>query len=266
MFRFLIAVQLAAFLLGSTSVVLANEAEKSPQTMTRLFAAYAKFKMADYAGAREIWEKIGTGGQGEALFNLAILYEDGLGVAPNVEYALMLYRKAGTAGSRSAQYRLGQLLLNGERTSRNEAEATQWLERAAEQGDEDAAALLKGLEGNSTTAQTDVAVKAFNSGDYSRAATLWRKRADSGEANAQARLAWLYEAGLGVERDMEEAAHLFGFAAKAGEVEAQYALAVMLKTGSGVEQDPEQSMIWLKKAAAQGHPSAIAALQEFSNN
>ncbi|MBC8269196.1 MAG: sel1 repeat family protein [Rhodospirillaceae bacterium] len=258
-------IALIAFLSFSPSHVFADEAANSPQVMTRLFAAYAKFKMADYSGAREIWEKIGAAGQGEALFNLAILYEDGLGVKPSMEHALMLYRKAGTAGSRSAQYRLGQLLLDEKNPFRNEAEATHWLERAAEQGDEDAATLLANQEGNIAVVPTRPAEQAFNRGDYAKAASLWRKRTNDGDANAQSRLAWLYEAGLGVERDLQQAVSLFKLSAEAGSPEAQYALAVMLRTGSGTELDPTQSLIWLKKAAAQGHASAISALEEFAN-
>jgi len=257
-------IALMIFLSLSPSQAFAGEAERSPNVMTRLFAAYAKFKMADYGGARKIWEKLGESGAGEALFNLAILYEDGLGVKINPDYALMLYRRAGAAGSRSAQYRLGQLLLSGEKTPRNEVEAIHWLEHAAKQGDEDAAALVAKLEGSTAPISIDPAEQAFNVGDYAQAAFLWRQRAVNGDDNARTRLAWLYEAGLGVGRDLTKAAELFGLSAHAGDAEAQYALAILLRTGSGIGIDKEQSMLWLEKAAAQGHSSAKAALEEFS--
>jgi len=93
----------------------ADNDEDSHRVMTRMFKAYAKFKMADYTGARDIWESIGQGARGEALFNLAILYEDGLGVEVDLGRSLDLYRRAAALGSRSAQYRLGRLLSLGKR-------------------------------------------------------------------------------------------------------------------------------------------------------
>ena len=44
------------------------------------YKGYAEFKMARYVSARQIWEAIAATGNAEAHFNLAILYEDGLGV------------------------------------------------------------------------------------------------------------------------------------------------------------------------------------------
>ncbi len=157
-------------------------------------------------------------------------------------------------------------MLDGKKTARNKAEATHWLVSAVEQGYDDAAVLLAGLDGKIKATEIDAAEKAFNSGDYTKAATLWHQRADNGDVDAQSSLAWLYEVGLGVERNLKEAARMFRLAAKAGDVQAQYALAVMLKTGSGVEQDQEQSLMWLKKAAQRGHGPSISALKEFSNN
>ena len=48
--------------------------------------------------------------------------------------------------------------------------------------------------------------------------------------------------------------------AVAGDAEAQYAVAVMYRTGKGQPLDREQSLIWLKRAAGQNYPAAMAAL------
>lgn len=259
-------IALMAVLGVQPSEPLASEAEQSPRVMTRLFAAYAKFKMADYAGASEIWESIGAAGRGEAIFNLAILFEDGLGVKADMDHAMSLYRKAGVAGSRSAQYRLGRLLSEGGKIPGNRTEAIHWLRLAAGQGDTDAAALLVALEASPSGSGQDEAEQAFHNGDHGRAAQLWRHRAGQGDAHAGARLAWLYETGLGVERDLIEAERLFRISAEKGHAGAQFALAVMLRTGSGAKQKNDEALSWLRKAAAQGHPSAIAAIEEFSGD
>jgi TPR repeat protein len=69
----------------------------------------------------------------------------------------------------------------------------------------------------------------------------------------------MYEAGRGLPQDLSEAARRFEIAANAGQAEAQYALAVMYLTGRGKTRDEEMSMRWLKSAAAQDYPSALAA-------
>jgi TPR repeat protein len=97
------------------------------------------------------------------------------------------------------------------------------------------------------------------SDQHTQAAVLYRALAEAGDATAQARLAWAYEAGRGVALDLQEAARRFELAAEAGNPEAQYALAVMLRTGRGHAVDKERSAHWLDRAAAQGHPAAQAA-------
>ena len=93
-----------------------------------------------------------------------------------------------------------------------------------------------------------------------QAAAMYRDLADRGDARAQTRLAWMFEAGRGVDRDLQEAARRFELAARAGEAEAQYALAVMYRTGKGRERDMAQSAAWMGQAAAQNHPAAVAAV------
>jgi hypothetical protein len=48
--------------------------------------------------------------------------------------------------------------------------------------------------------------------------------------------------------------------------EAQYAIAVMYRTGRGQPKDIEQSMLWLKRAAEQKYPAAVAALAAETEN
>ena len=55
------------------------------------YKAYAEFKMAHYAAAREVWETLASVGNGDALFNLAILAEDGLGEPRDMARAEQLY-------------------------------------------------------------------------------------------------------------------------------------------------------------------------------
>ena len=224
------------------------------------YKAYAEFKMAHYAAAREVWQTLAGIGNGDALFNLGILAEDGLGEPKDMARAEALYTGAAAADNFKAQYRLGLLYFAGQQLPRNTMKARLYLTQAAVHGDKDAQAMLDQL------GQPDAALTPFaqaellgGSGQHVQAAAIYRTLAHSGDATAQTRLAWAYEAGRGVEQDLQEAARRFELAAQAGNAEAQYALAVMLRTGRGRVVDLEKSAEWLDRSAAQNYPAAQAA-------
>jgi TPR repeat protein len=224
------------------------------------YKAYAEFKMAHYDFAREVWQTLAEIGNGDALFNLGILAEDGLGEPRDLAKAEALYTSAANADNFKAQYRLGLLYFAGTQLPRDSQKARLYLTQAATHGDKDAREMLERL-GQPATNMTPFqqAELLGGSGQHAEAAALYRTLADAGDASAQTRLAWAYEAGRGVEPDLQEAARRFELAAQAGNAEAQYALAVMLRTGRGRAVDLEKSAQWLGLAAAQGHPAAQAA-------
>jgi uncharacterized protein len=157
-------------------------------------------------------------------------------------------------------YNAGTLL------ARDVEKARLYLALAAEGGDKDAVATLALLEQiNASRTGFQQAEWLSASGRHAEAAALYRELAAAGDRRAQTRLAWMHEAGQGVDRNLPEAARRFEIAADAGEAEAQYALAVMLLTGRGRVQDLAQSRLWLSRAAAQNHPPAMAALRAESN-
>ena len=77
-----------------------------------------------------------------------------------------------------------------------------------------------------------------------------------GNADGEAILAYLYENGLGVERDLQHAVNLYTKAARAGQPDAQFALGELALFGSGIERSPETAAGWYKLAARQGHARA----------
>lgn len=236
----------------------------SASPTVKLFKAYAEFKMANYDLAQGMWLSIQGSARAEALFNLGILYDQGLGVAADIDQALTYYRQAARLGSRSAAYQLGVLYLNDPRLLRDEGEAEHWLTVAAHDGDEDATRLLRQLAGEAKDDPLYRIQQLLRRGETEQAVSHLHQLAGQGDPRALTRLAWLYEAGLGVGKDLDQAARLFRQAAEAGHAPAQYALAVMLMTGSGQKQDVEAGITWLQKAADQGYASAIRALAAYS--
>lgn len=226
------------------------------------YKAYAEFKMAHYALAREVWETLAGVGNGDALFNLGILAEDGLGEPRSMPKAEALYTSAAQAGNFKAQYRLGMLYSAGVLLPKNIEKARLFLTLATRDGDKEALAVLQTLaQPARVRSPFEEAEWLGASGQPAEAAALYRQLADAGDRRAQTRLAWMLEAGRGVPRDLPEAARRFEVAALAGEAEAQYALAVMMRTGKGRDKDWVASAVWLQRAADQHHPAAMAALE-----
>lgn len=225
------------------------------------YKGYGEFKMAKYESARRIWEILATRGNPDALFNLAILAEDGLGEPKDAKKAIDLYTAAANAGGFKAQYRLGLLYSDGAIVPRDLDKARHYLGLAAANGNRDAIDKLASLgqpEGELTDYQR--AELLASRGKHGEAADLYRRLAGDGHVGAQTRLAWIYEAGRGVERSLEEAARLFTASAEKGDPEAQYAIAVMYRTGRGKPKDIPESERWMQLSANQGYPAARSAL------
>jgi TPR repeat protein len=226
------------------------------------YKGYGEFKMGKYESARQIWELLATRGNADALFNLAILAEDGLGEPKNMKKAEALYTAAANAGGFKAQYRLGMLYSAGVLLSKDPDKARRYLSMAGAGGDKDALEKLASLgtsDENLTAFQQ--AERLASSGRHREAAGRYAELAEQGNVTARTRLAWMYEAGRGVERSIEEAARLFSASAEANDPEAQYALAVMYKTGKGKPQSHSESATWMQRAAAQNYSAAVAAVK-----
>ncbi|MCV0394256.1 MAG: sel1 repeat family protein [Rhizobiaceae bacterium] len=202
----------------------------------------------DPAKAAELYGKAAEQGVPEAQFQYALILLDGEHAKKDRERAFTLMRSAADAGNRFAQFNYAQMLvgrepggeglrkavpyyelaagqgladaqyamaqvhMNGVGGRRvNEAEARRWLEKAALQ--------------NFDSAQVELGTMLVQSGEGEAAEKLgyqWLKRAaESGNVAGQIRLARLYRAGIGVERDPVEAGAWYILARRAGLTDRQ---------------------------------------------
>ena len=76
--------------------------------------------------------------------------------------------------------------------------------------------------------------------DNQEAAYWWSQAAEQGVVDAQARLGYMYEEGLGVGQDYGQAAKWYERAAAQGDAGAQNNLANLYEQGLGVTQDYER--------------------------
>lgn len=81
--------------------------------------------------------------------------------------------------------------------------------------------------------------------------------ADSGDPQAQAKLALAYLRGDGVASDTAAAARWTMAAANAGEPVAEYLLGAMYGQGDGVKADPVRGVAWIAQAAGHGNLKAM---------
>ncbi len=92
----------------------------------------------DLASAASWYRKAADKGHTGAQANLAAMYAEGRGVAPNALEAARWYRRAAEAGDVRAQYSLALMYHLGQGVTQDYDDAIRWYERAARQGDANA--------------------------------------------------------------------------------------------------------------------------------
>ncbi len=106
----------------------------------------------------------------------------------------------------------------------------------------------------------DVAIGAYNRGDFERAFSEFWSLAGQGHDGAQYGLGEIYYFGLGVRKDRAAAARWYRLAAEQGHAEAQFSLGFLYVRGEGVREDDVAAAYWYRLAAEQGHPGAQFAI------
>jgi|GEM_PF-1069992 len=108
--------------------------------------------------------------------------------------------------------------------------------------------------------------RAFNRQDYESALGHWRPLAESGHAEAQYGLGFMYETGWGVQRTANEALQWYRKSAEQGYAKAQYNLGMMYLVGNGVPADESMGLFWIQSAADQNDLRARARLSRMRAN
>lgn len=113
-----------------------------------------------------------------------------------------------------------------------------------------------GTEERSDLRQLVNGLRAFGQEDYPLATRLLSPLADKGVSEAQFYMGMMADAGLGVEKNVEQAFRWYLAAARSGHPNAQHNLAVAYAQGEGVEADPAKAVYWWEQAAKQGNADA----------
>lgn len=104
---------------------------------------------------------------------------------------------------------------------------------------------------------------AARAGNYAEARAVWIPLARHGNAEAQFRLGWLFENGLGTGKKPTNAVDWYAQAAAQGHASAQFNLGMMYTDGRGVWRNDTTAANYFRMAARQGHAKAAYNLGIF---
>jgi TPR repeat protein len=131
-FRFQILALGACFLVTTTFA----EEPKAPEKENANFkAGIAAYQANDLPLAYKGFLAAAKEGHADSQFNLALMYEKGIGVGKDEKEAVVWYGKSAAQGNAAAQFNLGVLYENGRGTKVDFAKANQWYRKASAQRD-----------------------------------------------------------------------------------------------------------------------------------
>ena len=245
-----------------------------------------ELKNKNFGIAVNMFQSAAAMGHAEAQYQLASLYQQGLGTTQSNEEAALWYRRAAEQGVVEAQYTLANMYLLGEGIQQDNAMARHWYQQAAAQGHAGAEHNLQNLTRLDPVPAPAPEATAVSSGNkVEEPAVQVMEAASSPEPvfpvtsevetpaapvettavvddGAISNAAVDYERGLAYSfgkdfpRDLKTAFTYFKKAAENNYAPAQYKLGVAYAYGEGTSRDLSQSAYWYQKAATQGHPIA----------
>jgi TPR repeat protein len=151
----------------------------------------------DYAGAAYWYHQASDHGEAQAVYELAILYRDGLGVPSNASQSFELLRKAAEANYAPAMSLLSDAYAE-QRTPVSGERATYWATRAAEAGDPKGWLTL-GFE------YSEGMLGGERPYWYRMAMSAYKKAAEGGNCIAMMEIGELYSKGNGVPQNKVQA-------------------------------------------------------------
>ena len=99
---------------------------------------------------------------------------------------------------------------------------------------------------------TELGNEAYDKGDYQKAAELYQKACDGGDAGGCLNLGVLYKIGQGVRQNYQKAAQLYQKACDSGEAKGCSNLGVLYHNGQGVKQNFSTAKQYYGKACDLG--------------
>lgn len=259
----------------------------------KLAQTMIQFSLPQYDKAAFHWaQKAAKQQHAEALLMLGNCYYDGIGTEIDYNQAFTIYQHLAARDHFLAQYKVGQMLLEGQGTEKDPDAAKQWLTQAAAHQIAEAKEVLKHhfSETDESLAQstTELELNEWLQSESGSANTQFQKgmnylyakqgveqniqagmnllhdAAEKFYVPAQRELAIIYENGLFGYQNTENVAYdWYTHAAKSGDDYSLYRLATMYYNGKGAPQSTVQAYAFANMAINKGNKEAIALLNEL---
>lgn len=211
----------------------------------------AAYERRDFRAAFNAFHFAAEQGFAPAQFNIAMMYDDGQGVAQNKSAAINWYRKAAEQGHRDAQFNLAVAYKDGIGVQKDMPSAIVWYRKAAEQGDAEAQlSLALAYENGDGIAPNDVA-----------ALNWYRKSAEQGNESAQVKMGNMYVEGKGIPMNYGTALTWYRLAAKQGSSYANDRIADIEKYVAADRKREQQMADFIKQSKERTAKENAAAAQ-----
>lgn len=272
------------FLLATTALLLAAQLTVVETALADYKAAEERLQAGDVPGAMPLLAEEAKLGNPVAAFNLAKIFEDGSGGAPDFGQAATYYKIAAeidtapryngaalgpqgpeliAAAQKYGQFALGRLYETGKGVPQDSKEALFWYTRAADLGLQQAMLKLSliyrtGLPGAEGTAGI--------AADPAQSVVWLEKAAELGNVAAMNELGRAYLAGEGVLANPRVAAEWFEKAAAAGSLTAEYSLGSIYRVGFGGQPDFIRAARHFERGANGKESASMVALGDLYAN
>lgn len=220
-------------------------------------------------------------GSTDAAFLLGLMYDRGIATQPTRDQALFWYEKS--AGNPMSAFILGTYAAESANDKKNLNKATDYLQFSVDKGFEEAnynLAVIKYQQGKPFLAnlkkaielgsqRAGIALADYNmshspdSQKFKQSHDLYEQYAQSGDKDAQVKLGYLYERGLGVPQDYMKAHQWYTVAAEQGYPQAQYLLGRLYQLGLTQNASPDYAVAKQWYGLAQSHYPIAAIAYGF---
>ncbi len=207
--------------------------------------------------------------------NLAWMYEHGKGVQQDDEIAFEWYKKAAEQDYARSQNKVGLMYEAGQGVKQDLTKAKKWYQKAVDNGyakaEKQLVLLNYKIQTNKTTSTAAIetsiqkTISCYKSSDSdSENLSRCSLQAKNGDIDAQINLAEIYEEGIGVKKDLEEAAKWYQKAADNGNIEAHDALEYLKKDLDKERQEKQRlaKIAEQKKLAEEKETKRLAKIAE----
>lgn len=223
-------------------------AKKADDLLNNVATSHHEDKTGHIKDAIKAYEQAAIGGDAYSQYMMGIIYQYGLGVPVDIDYAGRWFKRAEkNPRAVHGQLKVGMHYNNSNSPIHDVTLAAHWYERAANGGNVLAATKLGDLYNNGQGHPTH----------YIKALKWYGKAASKGSAYAQYSIGILYYNGHGLAKNNRAAATWLQKAARQGFDEAQYQLGLMYRDGIGVKHSKVIAYAWWSQVKLKNRLSTL---------